>query len=133
MINPKAGKLLKGVINRLNAGLYSMPLTRGIKVPSTAGAIFNTAAIGASIIASKVGGPIVAGIGGGFAIYKGTTALMNPALRVKMGQAIVGISKTIKTIKDPVQKSLLRTDRAVMLQALSDYSAAEKEEKEGNK
>jgi len=127
MISPKADKELNGLLESINQGLYS---TFNVKLPSTLGALYATGKIGAGIATSVAAPALGALAGGSYAIYKGAEALTNPTVRKGVGDVIVALSKAIKTVKDPVQLSMMRGDRAILLQALSDTAATPEEEEE---
>tara|TARA_R110000751_G_scaffold135297_3_gene238087 strand:+ start:55 stop:846 length:792 start_codon:yes stop_codon:yes gene_type:complete len=128
MIAKKADDVTGGLVAAINKGLYNSPL-RGVRMPTTAGGTTATVALGSTIVGATYGVPILSALGGTYGSYKGVMALTNPTLRRKVGNAIVFISKRISAIKDPLEIAMLRSDRAVLLQAMSDSVVTKEEEK----
>lgn len=127
MIAKKADDVTGGLIARINKGLYNSPF-RGVRMPTTAGGASATAALGATVVGATYGVPILSAAAGTYGVYKGAQLLTNPTLRKKAGNAITFISKRITAIKDPVEIAMLRADRAVLLQAMSESVAIQEEE-----
>ena len=110
----------QGLLGRISEGLYEKV---GVKLPATIGALGAVGATGAGV-ASMVGGMSIApaiisgGVGalGMAGVYK---ALSSPKTRKALGQSIVGLTKGIESVVDPVQKSIMRADRAMLLDMLA--------------
>lgn len=129
MISAKADVVVEGLVASINQGLYNSPL-RGVKMPTTAGGLRATTALGVAAAGSAYGVPVLSALAGTYGVLKGAQLLTNPTLRKKAGNAIVFISKKISAIKDPVEIAMLRADRAVLLQALSESVAVPEEQQE---
>ena len=59
--------------------------------------------------------------------------MTNPTIRRKAGNTIVALSKAMKKVTDPIEIAIMRGDRAMLLQLLSESVATGQEEtEEGN-
>jgi len=118
----------KGLISSINNGLYPVV---GMKIPATIGA---AAATGSMMIgaANLVGGVAAVGSAGavGLAAVVGVKAAKSYKTRQWLGATLEKVSKTIEKTTDPIQKSMLRSDRALILDMLSESRALAQEDEQ---
>ena len=127
MIRPKADANAASLFARLNEGIYFDKV--GARLPTTATGLYFTGALTAGAVGSTYGLPILAAAGGLYGVKKAIDVLRNPTVRKKAGQAIIGMSKAIKSATDPIEIAIMRGDRATLLQLLSESASIENEEK----
>jgi len=127
MIRPKYDDNTTSLFKRLNQGYYIEKL--GIKLPTTASGLYFTGALAGTAAGTVMGQIGLTAAGGLFGIKMAVDVLRNPTVRKRAGQAIIGISKAIKSATDPIEIALMRGDRATLLQLLSETVATENEEK----
>ena len=111
----------KGFISAVNNGLYPVV---GMKIPATIGA---AAATGSMMVgaAKFVGGLAAVGSAGaiGLAAVVGIKAAKSYKTRQWLGATLEQVSKKLDKVTDPVQKTMLRADRALILDMLSESRA----------
>jgi len=127
MIRPKYDDNTTSLFKRLNKGYYIEKL--GIKLPTTASGLYFTGALAGTAAGTLMGQVGLTAAGGLFGIKTAVDVLRNPTVRKRAGQAIIGMSKAIKSATDPIEIALMRGDRATLLQLLSETVATENEEK----
>mgnify|MGYP003649194260 FL=1 len=131
MIAPKADAQVKGLFARLNDGYYVEKL--GMKLPTTATGLYFTGALGAGVASTTFGIPALGAIAGVYGLKKTADIMTNPTIRRKAGNTIVALSKAMKKVTDPIEIAIMRGDRAMLLQLLSESVATGQEEtEEGN-
>jgi hypothetical protein len=116
----------KGFIASLNNGLY--PVT-GMKIPATIGAVVATGSmmVGAAKYVGGIGA--VAGAGAtGLAAVIGVKAATSYKTRQWLGATLEVVAKKIDKTTDPIQSAILRSDRALILDMLSESRALASEE-----
>jgi len=111
----------KGFISAVNNGLYPVV---GMKIPATIGA---AAATGSMMVgaAKYVGGLAAVGSAGaiGLAAVVGIKTAKSYKTRQWLGATLEQVSKKLDKVTDPVQKTMLRADRALILDMLSESRA----------
>lgn len=119
----------KGLISSLNNGLYPVV---GLKLPATLGAAFATGSmmVGASKYVGGVGAVLGAGATGLVAVV-GLKAATSYKTRQYLGATLETISKRLDKATDPVQKAILRSDRALILDLLSESRSLAGQGEEG--
>jgi len=127
MIRPKYDDNTTSLFKRLNQGYYIEKL--GIKLPTTASGLYFTGALAGTAAGTLMGQVGLTAAGGLLGIKTAVDVLRNPTVRKRAGQAIIGMSKAIKSATDPIEIALMRGDRATLLQLLSETVATENEEK----
>tara|TARA_R110000744_G_C19365772_1_gene561885 strand:- start:1856 stop:3652 length:1797 start_codon:yes stop_codon:yes gene_type:complete len=128
MIAPKADSQVKGLFARLNDGYYIEKL--GMKLPTTATGLYFTGALGATAASTTFGIPALAALGGTYGVVKVMQVMTNPTVRRRAGNTIVALSKAMKKVTDPIELAIMRGDRAMLLQLLSDTVATPDQEEE---
>lgn len=128
MIAPKADAQVKGLFARLNDGYYIEKL--GMKLPTTATGLYFTGALGATVAGTTFGIPALAALGGTYGVVKTVDVMTNPTVRRRAGNTIVALSKAMKKVTDPIELAIMRGDRAMLLQLLSDTVATSDQEEE---
>ena len=116
----------KGFISAVNNGLYPVV---GMKIPATLGAAFATGSmmVGAAKYVGGVGA--VAGAGAvGLASVVGVKVAKSYKTRQWLGATLETVSKKLDKATDPIQKAMLRSDRALILDMLSESRALVGEE-----
>ena len=103
----------KGLLGAIGRGLYN---NFGIKLPETIGALVAAGAMGVGM-AAPIGGAVgLTAIGltaaGTYTIGR---LIRSPKTRIFLGESILNISKQMKSTTDPIMLSMLRGDRALML------------------
>jgi len=103
----------KGLLGAIGRGLYN---NFGIKLPETIGALFAAGAMSVGM-AAPIGGAVgLTAIGltaaGTYTIGR---LIRSPKTRIFLGKSILNISKQMKSTTDPIMLSMLRGDRALML------------------
>lgn len=116
----------KGLIASINNGLYPVV---GMKLPSTIGAVVATGSMMAGA-AKYVGGvSAVAGAGlTGMAAVLGVKAASSYKTRQWLGATLETVAKRLDKVTDPIQAAILRSDRALILDMLSESRALAGEE-----
>ena len=127
MIRPKYDDNTTSLFKRLNQGYYIEKL--GIKLPTTASGLYFTGALAGTAAGTLMGQIGLTAVGGLFGVKTAVDVLRNPTVRKKAGQAIIGMSKAIKSATDPIEIAIMRGDRATLLQLLSESASIENEEK----
>ena len=106
-----------------------IPQVLGIKLPTTASGLYFTGALAGTAAGTLMGQIGLTAVGGLFGVKTAVDVLRNPTVRKKAGQAIIGMSKAIKSATDPIEIAIMRGDRATLLQLLSESASIENEEK----
>lgn len=118
----------KGFFSAVNNGLYPVV---GMKIPATLGAAVATSSM--MVGAAKYVGGIAAVTGAGavgLAAVVGIKAAKSYKTRQWLGATLESVSKALDKATDPIQKTMLRSDRALILDMLSESRALAEEEKE---
>tara|TARA_R110000803_G_scaffold46161_1_gene96915 strand:+ start:1045 stop:2859 length:1815 start_codon:yes stop_codon:yes gene_type:complete len=103
----------KGLLGAISRGMYS---SIGVKLPETVGALAAAGAMGVSMAAPLGGIAGVASVAGaGAGAFSLINVLRNPKTRIFLGESVVNISKQMKTTTDPIMLSMLKGDRALLL------------------
>ena len=118
----------KGLISSINNGLYPVV---GMKIPATLGAAVATGSM--MVGAAKYVGGVTAVLGAGsvgLASVLGIKAATSYKTRQWLGATLETVSKKLDKATDPIQKAMLRSDRALLLDMLSESRALAEEQKE---
>ena len=129
-------RVVKNVRNTLNSELDKIvPDAPTKRLRSRVSALYTAEKMIAPKADSQVKG-LFARLNDGYYIEKlgmklPTTAIMtNPTIRRKAGNTIVALSKAMKKVTDPIELAIMRGDRAMLLQLLSDTVATPDQEEE---
>lgn len=118
-LRPAADKQILGTIGRVT---HAIRKNTGIAPPKTIQGIVGTGMLMGSLAAKPWFSSVATPLGVGGAGILGAQALASPQGRKAVSELVTGLGKAIKATSDPVELNMLKADRAILLQYLSDTS-----------